>query len=152
MIPEFANYAMAAVLVAAMLIEIRTGRIPNWLTALPLVIFVAVLVVSPERGPLYWQIGLAAGVFVAGLGLFAIGGMGAGAVKLLAGTMLFVPLGKAFFALLAFIGVLIVSAFVFGTLRKAVGSEDSKWHLMAHQVIPLSVPIGVMGLLGMFAL
>ena len=152
MILDYANYAVAAVLVLAMALEIRTGRIPNWLTLLPFVIFAGILVLSPDRGDLYWQIALSAAMFVAGLALFAVGGMGAGAVKLLAGTVLFIPYPKAFFALLAFLSIFFVSSFIFVQLRKAFGSEDSKWHLMANQVIPLSFSIGCAGLIGMFYL
>lgn len=152
MIPDYANYAMVAVLVAAFLIEIRTGRIPNVLTLLPPLIFVSVLVLADDRSPLYWQIGLAAGMFVLGLVLFAVGGMGAGAVKLLAGTVLFVPLNKAFYTFLAFLAIFFVSTFVFVQIRKLFGSEKSKWHLMAKQVIPLSFSIGLAGILGMFVI
>ena len=150
MIQEYANLAMAAVLVAAMLLEIRTGRIPNWLTLLPFVIFAVMLVMADERGALLWQIGLAFGVFVAGLALFAVGGMGAGAVKLLTGTVLFIPFAKALYALLVFFAVFFVSSFVFVQVRKIFGSEDSKWYLMANQVLPLSFSIGMTGIIAMF--
>ena len=83
MLQDYANYAMAAVLIAAMLIEVRTGRIPNWLTLIPFAIFAALLVLTDDRMPLYWQMGIAAAMLVAGLILFAVGGMGAGALNLL---------------------------------------------------------------------
>ena len=76
---EMIPLAMGAVLVVAMLLEIRVGRIPNWLTLLPFLLFAILLVFTEDRTPLYWQMGLAAGVFVFGLVLFAIGGSGAGA-------------------------------------------------------------------------
>lgn len=152
MILDYANYTVAAVLIAAMLIEIRTGRIPNLLTLVPFAIFAVVLIMSPDRGPLFWQLGLSFAVFAGGLTLFAVGGMGAGAVKLLAGTVLFVPFAKSFYALLVFLGVFFLSSFIFVQLRKLLGSEDSKWHLMAHQVLPLSFSIGVAGIVGMFFL
>ena len=91
MLAEYATFAVAAILIVAMVLEIRTGRIPNWLTALPLVVFAGLLFVADDRNPLYSQLGLAAGVFVFGLLMFGIGGMGAGAVKLMAGTALFIP-------------------------------------------------------------
>ena len=152
MIVELIPLAMAAVLVAAMLLEIRTGRIPNWLTVLPFVLFAALLVVTEDRTPLYWQMGLAAAMFVFGLVLFAIGGSGAGAVKLLVGTALFIPLGKAFFSGIVFLVVFFVSSFIIVQLRKAIGSENSSWHLMANAVLPLSFSIGTAGLIGMFVL
>lgn len=152
MILEYAEFAVAAILILAIVIEIRTGRIPNVLTALLPLIFAVVLVMADDRMTLYWQIGLAAAMFVLGLVLFAVGGMGAGAVKLLAGTVLFVPLAKAFYTFLVFVALFFVSSFVFVQIRKIFGSEDSRWHLMAHQVIPLSFSIGVAGILGMFVI
>lgn len=152
MTAQYASYIMAAVLLIAMALEIRTGRIPNWLTLVPLGLFAVVVAFSPDRAALIPQVALAAGVFVFGLVMFAIGGMGAGAVKLFAGTALFVPLSNAFYALLVFLGVFFVSSVVFVKLRKILGSEESKWHLMANNVLPLSFSIGIAGLVGMFVL
>jgi Flp pilus assembly protein protease CpaA len=152
MIAQYAPYAMAVILVVAFLIEIRTGRIPNWLSAIPFALFAMVMVLAEERGPLLWQIALAAGVFVFGLVMFAVGGMGAGAVKLMTGTILFVPLANAFFTLLVYLAVFFISTIVFIQIRKIFGSEDSEWHLMANAVLPLSFTIGVSGLIGMFVL
>ncbi|MFT6076771.1 MAG: prepilin peptidase CpaA [Yoonia sp.] len=150
MIAQYATFAMAAILISAIVLEIRTGRIPNWLTALPFVIFAAVLAMAHDRTPFYWQVALAGGVFIFGLIMFAIGGMGAGAVKLMSGTVLFIPLEDAFYTLIAYLVVFFVSTFIFIQIRKMFGSEDSSWHLMANAVIPLSFSIGVAGLFGMF--
>lgn len=152
MIVDMIPLAMGAVLVAAMLLEIRTGRIPNWLTVLPFALFAVLLIVAEDRTPLYWQMGLAVAMFAFGLVLFAIGGSGAGAVKLLAGAALFVPLNKALVTGAVFLVVFFVSSFIFVQLRKAIGSEDSAWHLMANAVLPLSFSIGTAALLGMFVL
>lgn len=149
---EYASVAMAAVLIAAMVIELRTGRIPNWLTLVPLALFAVVFVLAEDRSPLLIQLALAAVVFAVGLGLFATGAIGAGAVKLIAGLALFVPLGSAFYTLLIFLAVFFVSAFLFVQVRKLIGSEQSKWHVMANAVIPLSFPICVAGLFGLFVL
>lgn len=152
MIVQYVTVAMAVILILAMVLEFRTGRIPNWLTALPLVIFASVLVLVDDRAALYWQLALAVGVFVLGLIMFAIGGMGAGAVKLMAGTVLFVPWENAFYTLLVYLGVFFVSSLIFVQIRKISGSKDSAWHLMANAVIPLSFSIGIAGLIGMFVL
>lgn len=152
MIVDMIPLAMGAVLIAAMLLEIRTGRIPNWLTVLPFALFAVLLIVAEDRTPLYWQMGLAVAMFAFGLVLFAIGGSGAGAVKLLAGAALFVPLNKALVTGAVFLVVFFVSSFIFVQLRKAIGSEDSAWHLMANAVLPLSFSIGTAALLGMFVL
>ena len=95
---------------------------------------------------------LAAGVFIFGIVLFAIGGSGAGAVKLMTGTALFVPLSKAGYTFVVLLVVFFVSSFIFVQLRKAFGSEGSAWHLMANAVLPLSFSIGIAGLAGMFVL
>ncbi len=152
MIAEYAPYVMAALLVLAFLIEIRTGRIPNWLSLIPFVMFLGVLVMADDRGPLYTQMFMAAGVFSFGIIMFIIGGMGAGAVKLMTGTVLFIPVSKAFYTLLIFLPVFFVSTFVFIKIRKWFGSEDSDWHLMANAVLPLSFSIGVAGIAGLFFL
>lgn len=150
MIAAYAPYVMAALLVVAFLLEIRTGRIPNWLSAIPFLLFAIVMVLAEDRAALLWQIALAGGVFVFGLIMFAIGGMGAGAVKLMTGTVLFIPLENAFYALLVYFAVFFTSTLIFVQIRKIFGSEDSKWHLMANAVLPLSFTIGVAGIFGMF--
>ncbi|EBA11764.1 prepilin peptidase [Roseobacter sp. CCS2] len=148
---EMIPLAMGAVLVVAMVLEIKTGRIPNWLTLVPFALFAVLLVMVEDRTPLYWQMGLAVGTFIFGLVLFAIGGSGAGAVKLLAGTALFVPFENAFFTFLLFLAIFFGSSIIIVALRKVFGSEDSSWHVMANAVLPLSFSIGMAGLLGMFA-
>ncbi len=150
MIAQYAPMVVAAILIAAMGLEIKLGRIPNWLTLLPFVVFIGVLAAADDWTPFYWQIGLAAGVFVVGLVLFAVAGFGAGAVKLMTGLALFVPIEKAFYALLVFIVALFVSSFVIIQLRKVIGSEQSTWHLMANAVLPMSLPIGIAGLTALF--
>ncbi len=149
---EMIPLAMGAILVVAMLLEIKTGRIPNWLTTLPFVLFAVLMYLSEDWTPLYWQMGLAFGVFVFGLVMFAIGGSGAGAVKLMTGTALFIPFSKALYAVIIFFLVFFLSSFFFVQFRKAFGSENSSWHLMANAVIPLSFSIGIAGLAGMFLL
>jgi prepilin peptidase CpaA len=150
MIAQYATFAMAAILIVAVALEVKTGRIPNWLTLLPIVVFIAVLGLSDDRSALYWQIGLAAGVFAVGLLLFMFAGFGAGAVKLMAGTALFVPFAKGGYALLVFIVVLFVGSLVIVFLRRAFGSESSSWYVMSKPVSPMSIPIACAGIAAMF--
>lgn len=152
MIAQIVPYAMAAILLAAMVIEMRTGRIPNWLTLLPFVLFIMLAVSGADRTALAWQLGLAALVFALGIGLFIVGGIGAGAVKLAAGLALFVPWAVGLKALGAFLGLLFVTTFLIVQIRKAVGSEESNWHVMSHNVLPMSLPIGLTGLVVLFLL
>ena len=150
MITQLVPFAMAAILLAAMAIEVRKGRIPNWLTLLPFVVFAVVLLTGGDVWALMPQIYLALAVFVAGLLLFAVAGIGAGAVKLMTGLALFVPVGEAFFTLIVFISALFASAVIIVQLRKFAGSEQSKWHVMANAVLPMSIPIGIAGLASLF--
>jgi len=152
MIAQYAHYAMAAVLIAAMFIEVRTGRIPNWLTALPFVIFIAVFATNDDRWAMMTQVYMAIGIFVFGLILFAIAGIGAGAVKLMTGTALFIPLNEAFPTLLIFVLAFFVVSGVVVQVRKLIGSEDSKWHIWRAAILPMSLPIGLAGLGSMFGL
>ncbi|MDP5359679.1 MAG: prepilin peptidase, partial [Paracoccaceae bacterium] len=86
MIAQYAPFVMAAILIVAIVQEVKTGRIPNWLTFLPVALFVAVAVTAEDWTAVYWQLGLAGAVFLFGLVLFAFAGIGAGAVKLMAGV------------------------------------------------------------------
>ncbi|WP_234417088.1 prepilin peptidase [Loktanella sp. Alg231-35] len=152
MIAQYVPVAMAAILIAAMVLEVRTGRLPNWLTLTPFALFAVVLFSAGDIWALMPQVYLGVGVFVAGLLLFAIAGIGAGAVKLMSGVALFVPVSEAFYTLMVFMTAFFVSAFVIVQLRKYAGSEQSKWYVMAHAVLPMSIPIGIAGLVSLFSL
>jgi prepilin peptidase CpaA len=150
MIPQYMPYAMTAVLILALCIDIRTARMPNWLTLLPVVLFIVQIATSGDPSAYGWQLVQGAIVFGLGIGLFAVGGMGAGAVKLLAGTALFIPTSNGWIALAGFLcGVFVLFPIVIA-IRKAIGSEDSKWAVLARQILPMSLPIAIAGLLGMF--
>lgn len=151
MIAQYVPYAMAAVLLVAMAIELRTGKIPNWLTLVPFVLFIAVAATGADRTALAWQLGLAALVFAVGIVLFIFAGFGAGAVKLMTGIALFVPWDKGLTALVIFVGVLFVSTFLIVNLRKFVPAETSNWHVFtASRALPLSLPLGITGLWVLF--
>lgn len=150
MIAQYIPVAMSAILIVAIGFEVRTGRIPNWLTLLPFLLFFAVLIWTDRITEFYWQLGLAAAVFAFGLLMFAVAGFGAGAVKLMTGLALFVPLDTAFYTFLTFMAAFFVSAVVIVQLRKIIGSEQSKWHVMSKAVLPMSIPIGIAGLAAFF--
>ena len=57
MIAMLTTYAMAAVLVAAIVIEMKSGRIPNWLTLIPPALFVVWVFVAPDWSTVLWQLG-----------------------------------------------------------------------------------------------
>lgn len=151
MIAQYVPYAMAAVLLVAMVIELRTGKIPNWLTLVPYVLFIALAASGVDRAALGWQLGLAVLVFAVGIVLFIFAGFGAGAVKLMTGIALFVPWDKGLTALAIFVGVLFASSFLIVKLRKYVSAETSSWHVfVANRALPMSVPLGITGLWVLF--
>ncbi len=141
MIATYAPYLVIAVVAVAMVIELRTGKIPNWLTLLPFLLFIVVAASVPDRSVLIWQLVLAVAVFAAGLLLFAFAGFGAGAVKLMSGLALFIPLAKGWIALAVFIGGLFLAGLIIARARRMVGSEDSTWKVMNSNVLPMTVPM-----------
>lgn len=145
MIAPYAPLGMAAILLLAVLIELRSGKIPNWLTLLPFVLFIITAATSPDPRAFGGQLVLGAVVFAAGLVLFLFAGFGAGAVKLMAGLALFIPLEQGYLALGIFVASLFVSTFAFIALRKIIISPDSKWHVVSKNVLPMSVPLAVTG-------
>jgi prepilin peptidase CpaA len=150
MIAQYIPFAMAAVLILALCIDIRTAKMPNWLTLLPVVLFIVQITTSGDPSAFSWQLAQGAIVFVLGIALFAVGGMGAGAVKLLAGTALLIPTSNGWIALAGFLGAVFVLFPIVIAIRKAIGSEDSNWAVLAKQILPMSLPIAAAGLLGMF--
>ena len=150
MIAYYIPYAMAAVLIVAVIIDLRTAKTPNWLTLIPIVLFIAQIALSETPAAFGWQLGQGILVFVLGLVLFAAGGIGAGAVKLMAGTALLVPTHNALGSLGLFLAVVLLVFPLIMLLRKAVGSETSKWAILSRQILPMSLPIAVAGLYGMF--
>lgn len=44
----YAPFLMSLILIAAMVIEMRDGRLPNLLTMLPFVVFLALIVTAPD--------------------------------------------------------------------------------------------------------
>jgi prepilin peptidase CpaA len=142
----YAPIVMSLILVLAFVIEMRSGRIPNWLTLFPFVLFMLVLVTSPDPSVYGPQLIGAAVVMVVGLVLFAVAGFGAGAVKLLTGVALFVPHDKALLTFGIFVTAMFVGSFVILQIRKRFGNPDSRWIVLSKGVLPMSLPIGVAGL------
>ena len=84
-IPREVAYLVSFVLIEAAIIDGRWLRVPNWLTAHFLLGGWAYAYVSGGSHLLLWSIAGAAVGLISLLPLYAIGGMGAGDVKLMAG-------------------------------------------------------------------
>ena len=152
MIGTYIPYAVAAVLIAATLIDMRTGKIPNWVTYALFGLFIVLVALSPDRSAYGWQLLFAGVAFAIGLLLYAMLGFGAGAVKLLFGAALFMPAEHPF----KILGLLLLTMFLGGLfvklLRGSLGSEDSNWRVLRERVMPMSIPVAATGLIAMFLL
>ncbi|MEY1555613.1 prepilin peptidase [Yoonia sp. R2331] len=144
--------AVAALLVLAAIFDSKNAKIPNWLIGLFALVFIAQIILLPGSVDLIWQPVFALCVLIAGFGLFATGGFGAGAVKLMAVTALFMPLDRLGMLGLTLVAAVILSLFFFGLLRSMFGSESSSWKVLQSRIIPMAFPIAVTGIIGMFVL
>jgi len=143
-------FAVAALLMITSIIDMRTGRIPNWVSFVFIGLFAVLVALSPDKMGYVWQVVFAAVVFGVGLALYAFVGLGAGAVKLLAAAALFLPMSRT----VAITLILIASTFVLGLtvtfIRNKFGSETSSWKVMRERIMPLSLPVTATTLLAMF--
>ena len=149
---EMIFYAVGAAILIAAFLDAKMAKIPNWIIFVLLALFVAQAVMFPTAVDLYWQIGVAAAVFVAGLILFALGAIGAGAVKFGAAIMLFMPLEQWGWLLGIFVAGLFFYTFLFILLQGMFGGEESTRAALRKRIVPMSWPIGTMALAGLFYL
>ena len=143
---QFASLcALVALLVVAAIGDVRRFIIPNWLNAAVALLAIPYWLGSGE--PLWpllgWQLGLSLVVLAVFAGLFALGAMGGGDVKLFAALALWLPWT-------AFLQMMMLVAIIGGLLTAAL--------LIAHRVrkregqpeVPYGLAISV-GALAMFA-
>lgn len=133
-----ANLSLATLVTVAAVSDVRTRRIPNWLVALGLVIaLVAQLVLhGSTNGALQWLGGAATGMGLC-LGIYVLGGMGAGDVKLMGTVGAFMgPLGGAHVVLISFLagGVLALAAML--------AHRQSRQVLSGVSALLLALPFG----------
>ncbi len=138
MLQTFISYGLLGALAIALLIaaftDIRSRTIHNWLN-------IAIAVPAP----LFWwatgldlwpgvamQLGVAVAAFVVLAGLFALGWMGGGDVKLLTALALWIPPE-------AFLKLLVVMALAGGVLTIVMGA----WHVTRRRTERLAIPYGV---------
>jgi prepilin peptidase CpaA len=132
------KYGLLAALAIALLIagftDLRSRRIGNWLTGsialfAPLFWWASGMPLWPEVAA---QIGVAVGVFAILAGLFAIGAMGGGDVKLLTALALWIEPTW-------FLRLLVVMALVGGVLTIVFAA----WHVARRRKDRLAIPYGL---------
>lgn len=126
--------ALAIALLVAAVMDLRHRTISNWLSggialAAPLFWWASGLPLWPDVA---WQLGIAAAAFAVLAGLFAVGQMGGGDVKLLTALALWI-------APLPFLRLIVIMALLGGVLTVIFGA----WHLMRRQRDRIAVPYGV---------
>ena len=150
MMTFYFQIAVAAVLVATAVYDMKSGRIPNWVALVLVAIFGAFAFATMTLTGVMWQLIFAAGVFGFGLVLYVITGAGAGAIKLMAAAALFMPIDRG----AALFGILILAMFALGVIvtiiNRTLRSENSNWAFLKSPIMPLSLPVGATALLGMF--
>ncbi len=133
----YLSYGLLAALAIALLIaaftDLRRRRIDNWLTAAialgaPLFWF-AMGLTLPEIG---WQIGIAIASFAVLAGLFAIGAMGGGDVKLLTALALWIRPDW-------FLQLIVITALIGGLLTIVFGA----WHIARRRRDRIAIPYGI---------
>lgn len=126
--------ALAIALLCAAVTDLRSRTIANWLNAAvalgaPLFWWASGLALWPDVA---LQVGVAAASFALLAGLFALGAMGGGDVKLLTALALWVPPAL-------FLQLLVVMALVGGLLTIVMGG----WHVARRRRERLAIPYGL---------
>lgn len=126
--------ALAIALVVAAVTDWRRRQIDNWLTGS--IVLIAPLYWWASGMPLWpdvaWQVAMAFGTLVVLAGMFALGWMGGGDVKLLTALALWI-------APMWFLKLLVMMALVGGVLAIVFGA----WHIMRRQRDRLALPYGI---------
>ena len=150
MMTYYFQIAVAALLISAAILDLRTGRIPNWFAFVFAGLFAGMAVFTMDIASVAWQLGFATVTLVFGLAMYHLVGFGAGAVKLLACAALFVPMDRGFALFGLLIGTMFGLGLIVGIVHRILRREDSKWAFLRKPVMPLSLPICATGLMGMF--
>jgi prepilin peptidase CpaA len=126
--------ALAIALLTAAITDLRSRKIANWLNAgialaAPLFWWASGMDLWPDVA---MQLGLALLTFAVLCGLFALGQMGGGDIKLLTALALWI-------APFAFLQLLVLMALIGGFLTILFGA----WHLMRRQRDKIAIPYGL---------
>jgi prepilin peptidase CpaA len=140
-VPVAVVWLVSAVLIEAAYIDGRQLRVPNWLTYHLMAAGVAYSCFAGGREGLLWSLeGLAVGL-ISLLPLYAIGGMGAGDVKLMAGMGAWVGPVHTF-------GAFVATALVGGVLGAVMVLASGDWirhwvmfQTIGHEILTIRNPV-----------
>ena len=135
-------------LLAAMALgDMRQLRISNRLVLGMLAVFVLSAPLFLPLPEIAWRLAAAALVFVIGLAGFAFRLWGGGDVKALAALMMFLPSSSLTIYAYVFSASMLFGMVLVLSLRRVVGSPDSRWRSLKPQAsYPMGVSIAMSGL------
>jgi prepilin peptidase CpaA len=125
--------------------DVRAYRIPNWASVLIAAAYFPVAFLTPST-PLLWSVVTALGVLGLGLGLFALGWMGGGDVKLFSALALWSgPSHLAPFALITSLAGVVLALVMLSPLRRLAPSPSAEARAATAQPMPYGVAIAAGG-------
>lgn len=144
----FANWMLAALLVAVILFDLRQMRLPNWLSLSFVALFVIAVAWVLPMSEMIWRVGVAGAVLLIGMAANAARLLGGGDVKVFAALVLFVPTGAVLSFILLFCICLFVGILALLAVRHLLRGGQTGWiGLNVGERYPMGVSIGAAGLI-----
>lgn len=139
--------ALAPLLVAVALSDLRNLRIPNSYCLSAVAVFV--LAMTTGLAPDYaLRIAVAATVFALGFGAYCLGLFGGGDVKFLSALMLFIPVDTLQVYAFVFSAAMLIGIAGVLSMKRLPAVAPPTWRSMAPgRQVPMGVPIALSGLL-----
>ncbi len=137
---------MSPILLAVGFCDFRYMRIPNVLSVLAIIVFIATAYFIPFQ-ELGLRVALSLATLVIGFIAFSLRMFGGGDIKMLAALMLFIPSHTLTLFAFVFSISLLVGIGLIVTLRTAPGARQSNWvSLQANAKFPMGISISLAGL------
>lgn len=138
---------MAPLLVFVAFFDMRLMRIPNWISLVGLLIFALTIPLLPASEVLA-RMGMAAVVFILGVGAFMMRWFGGGDIKILSVLFLFIPSGTLSLYGLGFsVSMLAGIAFILA-MRSMPWPANTEWvSLREHGTFPMGISIALSGIM-----
>ncbi len=138
----------AAVLLYIIYSDLHDLRIPNWSVGLLAALFMVTQAPFLWGEPLIWRLAIALAVFIVCFVLFGFNLLGGGDVKLLPVVLLFVPVERLAWYLLALSVCVIATLTLIRIARSVRASEGGNWRgLSDHARYPLGPAIAISALI-----